>query len=228
MESFGERLRNLREERGLTQAELGEILGISELNIEQVENCCEDISLEKLPVMASALGCSIDDLFPAMDREARGQYGEALRRCRPELNTWSKILKGGRWSSKYVYEAACPCCELGKRRSVRVAVEWLKEDPVSVRCRDCGATKFEILQTLETGCLPETTLAYAADEMAKKIISISRRVTIVGIEKPDEGLIVAHLKLAEKIVKSKINSRVEKEKSASAGAFEGQEEETDD
>lgn len=56
-------LRRKRKERGLTQAELGRILGVSFQAVSQWERGETTPTVSQLPLLAATLHCTIDDLF---------------------------------------------------------------------------------------------------------------------------------------------------------------------
>lgn len=62
------RIRELRQARGLTQLQLGMAVGVSKPAVCRWENGVAMPRAELLPVLARALGCSIDELFGADDR----------------------------------------------------------------------------------------------------------------------------------------------------------------
>jgi DNA-binding XRE family transcriptional regulator len=59
---IGERLRELREKRGLTQAKVASIAGIEPANLSRIENGYFDISASTLWKILAAMGCSPRDL----------------------------------------------------------------------------------------------------------------------------------------------------------------------
>lgn len=69
MQRFGERVRTKRIERGLKIAEVSSAVGMTNDALLKIESGLRGKTLEKLPLLAKALGCSIDDLFPEMDNE---------------------------------------------------------------------------------------------------------------------------------------------------------------
>lgn len=60
---IGERLAELRKQRGLTQVELGETLGVSQRMMAYYENDADNLPLDLLPKLADALGIDIEGLF---------------------------------------------------------------------------------------------------------------------------------------------------------------------
>ena len=67
METRGERLRRLRIQKGLSMVELAKAAHCSRFIISRMEAEERGRSADKLPKIARALGCRIDDLFPEMD-----------------------------------------------------------------------------------------------------------------------------------------------------------------
>ena len=60
---ISEKLKSYRYEKGITQRQLADEVGISPQAISkwEREECCPDIAL--LPVLADAIGCTVDDFF---------------------------------------------------------------------------------------------------------------------------------------------------------------------
>ena len=67
MSQFAERLKTLRERTGKSAADIARTVGISDQLYWTMENGKNCKTFEKLPRLARALGCRIDDLFPEMD-----------------------------------------------------------------------------------------------------------------------------------------------------------------
>ena len=61
----GERVRELRSDRGLTQLRLAERAGISRPSIANVEAGRQNVSLRQLCALAAALGVEVEDLVAA-------------------------------------------------------------------------------------------------------------------------------------------------------------------
>lgn len=57
------RIRHLRIEAGLTQAEMANRIGLSRTSITNIEDARQAISAEDLPSYAEALGVSVGDLY---------------------------------------------------------------------------------------------------------------------------------------------------------------------
>jgi transcriptional regulator with XRE-family HTH domain len=61
----GRRIGELRRERGLTQAELGERLGIAQKNVHRLESGTQNLTLRTIVKVAEALAVAVDDLLGA-------------------------------------------------------------------------------------------------------------------------------------------------------------------
>ncbi len=61
----GNKIKALREERGMTQYDLAVRIGVSQARISHYETGRRDLSLELAANIATALGVSVDDLLPA-------------------------------------------------------------------------------------------------------------------------------------------------------------------
>ena len=60
---FGDRLKELRKEKGLTQDDVAQYLGVSRPNITQYEKNLYDPSLDTLEKLSKLLGCRVSDLL---------------------------------------------------------------------------------------------------------------------------------------------------------------------
>lgn len=67
MESIGERIRELRAKKEMSQTLLASRADMTVQSLWNLENGMVGKTFEKLPAIAKALGCHIDDLFPEMD-----------------------------------------------------------------------------------------------------------------------------------------------------------------
>lgn len=67
MENFSARLRKYRKSKGMSQAQMAEAIGLARTGYADIEHGVSVRTFQKLPVIAKALGCRIDDLFPEMD-----------------------------------------------------------------------------------------------------------------------------------------------------------------
>ena len=78
MAAIGERIRALREERGITQRELAKRIGIAESTMSYYEHGSSDITLKNAVRFADFFQVSLDTLAGATDRES--EKCKALRR----------------------------------------------------------------------------------------------------------------------------------------------------
>ena len=62
-DGLGNRLRELREAKGLTQAQLADAIGMSRKTVNTVENGVFIPSTVVALKLAGALGCAVEDLF---------------------------------------------------------------------------------------------------------------------------------------------------------------------
>ena len=64
-ESFGNRIRELREQKGITQMQLAEKTGYSQSNIWRIENGKYSVGLDILAVIARALDARVELISPS-------------------------------------------------------------------------------------------------------------------------------------------------------------------
>lgn len=76
METFGERLRGKRIEKGITVTEMANELGLTPDAVMKIESGKRGKTFEKLPTIAKMMGCRIDDLFPEMDDAPNPEEGK--------------------------------------------------------------------------------------------------------------------------------------------------------
>lgn len=67
MNTFGERLDAIMKTKNITNIELAQTLQITPQGVRRIRNGMVGQTYRKLPLIAKALGCRIDDLFPEMD-----------------------------------------------------------------------------------------------------------------------------------------------------------------
>lgn len=78
-ERFGIEVKLRRKARMMTQAELGEAAGLSEVWLRRIERGKGAPSFDAIEALASALGCAVADLFSTMSaRDARGARIDTL------------------------------------------------------------------------------------------------------------------------------------------------------
>lgn len=73
--AFGERFATLRKERGLTQVQLAERLGVSQQAITAYESGQRRVPISTLPLLANTLGVSIEELIGAPAKRSVGKRG---------------------------------------------------------------------------------------------------------------------------------------------------------
>ena len=71
------RIRVLRAERRMSQADLAEIVGVSRQAINAIENCKHEPTLPLGFRIAKALGVDIQEVFDPDDDHSRGKSGKA-------------------------------------------------------------------------------------------------------------------------------------------------------
>lgn len=76
MDTFGSRIRKLRIESGQSVDELSKKLGVCVDTIWKLESGRRGRMYEKIPALARALGCSIDDLFCGLENEGSEKSNE--------------------------------------------------------------------------------------------------------------------------------------------------------
>ena len=100
-----EHLRALRKERGLTQAALGQLLGVGQARIAEIENNPGVISVDQLMKVLSALSVSMvlrdDDSDAASDRVSGGAKSPVSRTPRiTKKKPVQPLTDGGRYAPK--------------------------------------------------------------------------------------------------------------------------------
>ena len=78
MTEMGKRIRTIREKKGMTCTALAEQVGVSTQCMWNLESGNSGRTLDKLPKIAKALGCRIDDLFPEMDEAPGTEKGKPV------------------------------------------------------------------------------------------------------------------------------------------------------
>lgn len=77
MATFGERLRQLRQQRGLLQQELADRVGVSQGAVARWENDTLDVSLRSARRLAAFFGLTLDELLQQVDEEPTAGDDEA-------------------------------------------------------------------------------------------------------------------------------------------------------
>ncbi|MCL2215801.1 MAG: helix-turn-helix domain-containing protein [Defluviitaleaceae bacterium] len=69
----GAKIKQLREDTGISQAELGKEAGVSSVAIHYVETGKKSVQINTLAFIASALGVSVDDLLLKPQQTRQGE-----------------------------------------------------------------------------------------------------------------------------------------------------------
>ena len=77
--SLSERIAALRRSNNVTQVQLAEALGVSQQTLQSYEVGRRRIPVSALPVVASTLAVSLDELFGSEAKAARGKRGPASK-----------------------------------------------------------------------------------------------------------------------------------------------------
>jgi len=64
LQVFGENLRLVRKEKGITQEELATLIGLTRTSVTNMESGKQDTPISTMVKITRALGCDIIDLFP--------------------------------------------------------------------------------------------------------------------------------------------------------------------
>lgn len=96
--TFGQKLKTLRLNAGLTQAQLASKLSLSKANISKYESDTIQPNFETLGVISSLFGVSVDYLLgkeekPATEGDEMNEYLEELKN-RPEMRMLFSLAKG--------------------------------------------------------------------------------------------------------------------------------------
>ena len=87
-ESIGRRIKYYRQQKGLSQEELGRLVFNNTQHISNVENARRKPSLELIVEIANALGCSADDILTDSLTNSKSAAGadifDILKDCNPD------------------------------------------------------------------------------------------------------------------------------------------------
>lgn len=100
MKTLGHRIKTLRNEKGMTQEKLGEILNVGKSTISQYENNVNTPDTQTLQKLADFFGCSLDYLLGRTDTrnpidKSTDEVNDILETLhkRPEMKTLFSISK---------------------------------------------------------------------------------------------------------------------------------------
>ena len=96
--SIGKRIKELRKQRGLTQAKLAEESGVEPSNISHIERAATKLSLPTMVNIANALGVTLDEIaYGSLVKSSAVSVkiiNDVLADCSPEeLRTLAEFLK---------------------------------------------------------------------------------------------------------------------------------------
>ena len=137
-ETLGKRIAMLRKEKGLTQEQLAEKVGVSAQAVSKWENdiSCPDITL--LPLLADLFGVSVDELLGVkpvephviiLDKDETQK--DEKKRNRPFTWEWNKHKKSARWGTIAFCIGAILICLLFILRSFPQLGLFLDHDGIS-------------------------------------------------------------------------------------------------
>ncbi len=90
--AFGQAVRRLRLQRGMTQAELAERLGLARTSVTNLEKGQQNPPLSLLPDMAAALGVNAVELVAAAAQDGDSAMGLAATVPDEDLRRWAGHL----------------------------------------------------------------------------------------------------------------------------------------
>lgn len=90
-QGFAQAVRRLRSDRGITQAELAQRLGLGRTSVTNIENGDQIPSIAMLPIIANALGVEILELVAeATSQAAPSASALASHVADPDLRLWTE------------------------------------------------------------------------------------------------------------------------------------------
>ncbi len=92
IQAFGQRLATLRKAQGLTQVQLAALLDVSQQAITAYENGQRRVPIATLPLLASTLGVSMEDLIGVPATRPAGKRGPAPK-LQQQLEQLSRLPK---------------------------------------------------------------------------------------------------------------------------------------
>lgn len=103
---IGRRIKNIREDLGISQTKLGDLIGVSYQQIQKYENGTSSLSVEKLSKIATVLRIPVSFFFEDYKKEGYGRAKEESKKYLPDflgagkLNSDEKMLLKGYRSIK--------------------------------------------------------------------------------------------------------------------------------
>ena len=90
---LGRKVKLLRLEKGITQTDMAEAIGLSQTNLSNMESGRTAITIQNLFKMREVLGCKMRDFFSDFDGTVSATQGSADNSKAIELEDAVKILK---------------------------------------------------------------------------------------------------------------------------------------
>lgn len=140
--SDGAYLHNLREKRGLSQKELGYVVGIDNTNICQMELGKRPIPHKHMPGLARALRVSLTDFRKALDDRKKH---ETEKRERAQARLARAKAKKEKAHRKKIKAKTVVRQERSKRPQLNVRVEGVIKDILNDICDATGKTQSEVV-----------------------------------------------------------------------------------
>lgn len=102
-EIFARRIKELRAEKGFSQQQLGDLVGVSKVSIFNYENGLQQPSLEILVNLAKSLNCSVDFLLGVSDNlEDEDKHIFIIKSIKRNETVYNYLLKDTRKSIKNI------------------------------------------------------------------------------------------------------------------------------
>lgn len=102
-EVFARRIKDLRAEKGFSQQQLGDLVGVSKVSIFNYENGLQQPSLEILVNLAKALNCSVDFLLGINgNSEEEDKHLFIIKSIKRNETVYNYLLKDTRKSIKNI------------------------------------------------------------------------------------------------------------------------------
>ena len=89
---LGRKVKLLRLEKGITQTDMAEAIGLSQTNLSNIESGRTAITIQNLFKIRKILGCKMADFFVDFDGEVSAEQGSANNGKAIELEDAVKIL----------------------------------------------------------------------------------------------------------------------------------------
>ena len=102
-EIFARRIKELRAEKGFSQQQLGDLVGVSKVSIFNYENGLQQPSLEILVNLAKSLNCSVDFLLGiSVNSEDEDKHIFIIKSIKRNETVYNYLLKDTRKSIKNI------------------------------------------------------------------------------------------------------------------------------